>query len=164
MLKKVLALCLSSLILVVMSSCVENEQYCINKSNYIFDINIPQANLEYYNNTHGGFHGDGDTVEIISLTKEQNEIFNSEIDSRWLSLDTKSEIYNVLWSSITKTGETPCGMLDEIIIPEKDMKFILYDDTSKTFNDEIDLKSLYNYYFVGYSYSKNKIYIQQTDI
>lgn len=147
-----------------MCSCAKNEQYYIKEFNSIFDINIPQANPEYYKNTHGGFHGDGDVVEIISLSKEQNDIFNDEINIKWLSLDTKSELYNFLWSSITKLGEVPCGMLDEKIIPEKDMRFILYDNTSKEFNNEIDLNSLFNYCFVGYSYSKSMIYIQKTDM
>ena len=140
-----------------------SEKYYIKEVNPIFDINIPQANVEYYKNTHGGFHGDGDTVEIISLTKEQNDVFNDEIDTRWLSLDTKSEIYDFLWGSQTKIGETPSGRLDEKIIPEKDMKFILYDDMSKVFNNKIEFNSLFNFYFVGYSYSKSMVYIQESD-
>ena len=137
----------------------------IKEVNKVLDVKVNADNIKYFSDDVGGFHGDGDTVEIIELNREDNKLFNSTIDSRWSYLEQKSEIYNFLWDSKTDIDMNPIGgRLDGKIIPNQDLRFILYDIGTSRINEEIKINELMDFYFIGYSYKENMIYIQRSNI
>lgn len=155
------------IILILFASCFFNndEVSFVRHVNKTLNLSIPLKNANYYNDSTGGFHGDGNIVEIICLNKKENVIFNETIDKKWLYLDQESDIYNCLWCSETKPGEKPWGgLLDDKFIPEKDLRFILYDDFNLKTNNDINLKEMFDFYYVGYSFEESKIYIQRSTI
>lgn len=95
-------------ILIFFSGCQSGESI-VNTVNYILNINIPNTKVEYYNSSIGGFHGDGEIVEILKLNDEENTTFQNKLDDRWMNLDQKSEIYNYLWYSDTVPGKKATG-------------------------------------------------------
>ena len=126
---------------------------------------IPVWKVQYFKDDTGGFHGDGDTVEIINLNIKENENFAKTIDNNWMYLNQESEIYNFLWSSETPIGTKPVGgLLNEKIIPESDLRFVVFDIQNTKYNMDIDLNNLLDFYFVGYSSKEGKVYIQRTYI
>ena len=89
-------------------------------------IYIPDNKITYFTKDSGGFHGDGNTIMILTLTDEDNNEFKKNLDVRWKKLNQKSEIYNYLWGS-----ENTGGMLNERLYPASDTVFILFDYTNK---------------------------------
>ncbi|MGN1132451.1 MAG: hypothetical protein ACI4RL_06055 [Ruminococcus sp.] len=141
------------------------ESSFIKEVNKTLDIEVPFGDVKYFQENVGGFHGDGDTVEIIELNSKDNENFSKNIHKSWMYLNQDSDIYNTLWSSETTPDENPVGgVLDERIIPESDMRFIVFDMENTKYNEEIDADNLLDFYFVGYSYNESKVYIQRTYI
>ncbi|QCT07811.1 hypothetical protein [Ruminococcus bovis] len=137
----------------------------IKKVNKVLDVKVNADNIKYFSDDVGGFHGDGDTVEIIELNREDNKLFNSTIDSRWSYLEQNSEIYNFLWDSETDIDMNPIGgRLDGKIIPNQDLRFILYDIGTSRINEDIKINELMDFYFIGYSYKENMVYIQRSNI
>lgn len=162
--KKVVCFISIFTLLILFSGCQSGESI-VNTVNSVLNINIPNAKVEYFYSSIGGFHGDGERVEILKLNDEQNTTFQNNLDDRWMKLDPKSEIYNYLWYSDTVPGKKAIGgMLNENLFPESDTVFILYDLTDGKINEEINFNDILDFYYVGYSYDKGKIYIQKTNI
>ena len=140
-----------------------SDSYFVKDVNKTLNINIPAEDIQYYIDDRGGFHGDGDTIAIIKLNSEDNESFKRTIDSKWLCLDQKSEIYDLLWDYETSFDHKPVGgKLNKRIIPHSDLQFILFDDETFKINENIEFNRMLDFYFVGYSYKNSLIYIQRT--
>lgn len=122
-------------------------------------IYIPDNKITYFTKDSGDFHGDGNTIMILTLTDEDNNEFKKNLDVRWKKLNQKSKIYNYLWGS-----ENTGGMLNERLYPASDTVFILFDYTNKKTNEQIDFNDITDFYYVGYSYKNGIIYIQKTNI
>lgn len=159
-------ICISSLLTTIILSRKYNlPQYVITEVNHVMNLSIPYDNIAFFERDGGGFHGDGDIIAILTLNDENNKNFQCKLDDRWIKLEQKSEIYNYLWCSETIPGEKAIGgMLNEKLSPEPDIVFILFDDTNKKINETINFNDILDFYYVGYSYEKGKIYIQKTNI
>ncbi|MGN0460541.1 MAG: hypothetical protein ACI4HL_06470 [Ruminococcus sp.] len=141
------------------------ESSFVKEVNKTLDTQIPPGDVQYFRDDTGGFHGDGDTVEVIKLNSKDNENFSKNIDDKWMYLNQDSDIYNTLWSSETAPGNNPGGsVLDERITPESDLRFVVFDIENNKCNEKIDADNLLDFYFVGYSYNESKVYIQRTYI
>ncbi len=145
----------------------ENDNYYqnfIENANKIFETNIPYGKVEYYIDNQGGFHGDGDIVMIIGLNSDENNIFSKSIDKKWMKVDDNEDIAMYLWGLDNSFDKSSIGggMLDKNIKPKSDTKYKIYDLNNKKMNNKINLKNLFDFWFVAYSESEEKIYIQNS--
>ena len=153
------------LIIIILYRTYDSPRHVIAEVNHIMNLSVPYNDITYFEKKSGGFHGDGDTISIITLTDENNSSFHDNLDDRWIKIHPKSEIYNYLWDSKTIPGKKAVGgMLNERLYPESDIVFILLDYTNMKTNEYIDFCDITDFYYVGYSYVKGKIYIQKTNL
>ena len=121
----------------------------------IVSMKFPERAPDFYEDTHGGFLGDGDTVLIYELTDEENQQILREISvgSLWKRLPLPENYDNFLFNgSILKSeiGNLPEGY------------YCLYDKQQKRFNDSVG-NFLSNFIYYQYSPALQKLYVQEFD-
>ncbi len=64
------------------------------------DMNIKPYYIEYHEDTHGGFHGDGEEIIIFTPNPEQIE----KIKSEWNKTPVENGIYSLIFSNSRYNG------------------------------------------------------------
>ena len=64
------------------------------------DINIKPYQVEFHEDTHGGFHGDGEEIIIFAPTEKQTE----KIKSQWNKTPIENGIYSLIFAKVEYNG------------------------------------------------------------
>ncbi len=128
-----------------------------NKDSLRLGVYIPDRKPDFYEDTHGGFHGDGKYVAIYRLTEEEKKLIETDVqlNENWKRIDEKSSKY--LYGGapgIYSEGYT----LREIPVID-DGYYITYD--KKTWQSTLALSG--NYIICEYSIKDNTLYIFELD-
>ena len=120
-------------------------------------IAIPQRKADFREDTHGGFHGDGDTVEIYELTDKEIKTLSEDVktNSRWKPIDDAAA---VLYPS-----EHSGGYLQNNVPQIENGWYCFYDKQTKTFEFPAEDVFSYNYIICQYSEKEGKLWIYELD-
>lgn len=64
------------------------------------DMNIKPSSVEYHEDTHGGFHGDGEEIIIFTPSPEQTE----KIKTEWNKTPVENTIYSLIFAEREYNG------------------------------------------------------------
>lgn len=126
------------------------------------EVNIPILSKLEYKDTHGGFHGDGETFIKVSLSGKQAEKVIDEIknNKHWKRLPM-SETMN-------KNSKSPFN--SNMSIPEVNNGYCFFVDMHSDVNDKYNENEMYaeerfskNYAVAVYDIDRNILYYYQYD-
>ena len=119
-------------------------------------VAIPQRKADFREDTHGGFHGDGDTVEIYELTDKEIKTLSEDVktNSRWKSID--DDLYS---SVLYLNGKYCAGKVPKL----ENCWYCFYDKQTKTFEFPAEDVFSYNYIICQYSEEEGKLWIYGLD-
>ena len=135
---------ISILLLVILTGCTNVNK----KPEYIFDINIKDCKILKEEDTHGGFHGDGEYYLEVSCDKKEI--------TTWKKLPLSDELQKFYNNNLE----------DKIPnIKEGYYHFIDRHDEAKNRTSDIELnkRASYNFSIAFYDTKTNKIYLYELD-
>ena len=125
----------------------------------ILKIEISRRDADFREDTHGGFNGDGDTVEIYELTDKEIEKLNKDItgDGVWKLIDDEARdflYYDAAFSDgyfLNKVPKVESGW------------YCFYDKQTDTYAFPDGTQHSYNYIIGQYSEGERKLWIYELD-
>lgn len=120
---------------------------------------VPQRDADYTNDTHGGFHGDGDTILEFVLTEEERKIMEEDI------------VKNSAWKKITPANagviyggeEYGISIASENIPYTESGYYSIYNKQTDTNGIPGGEEYSYNYILSVYIPENNMLYIYELD-
>lgn len=133
------------------SAEIINYNYYGNK----LKIEIPKRDTDFREDTHGGFNGDGDTVEIYELTDEEIEKLSADI----MSSDVWKPVGDELYSIPYLNGKYCSGKVPKL----ENCWYCFYDKQTNTYAFPNGVQHSYNYIIGQYSEEERKLWIYEFD-
>ena len=139
--KFVLIILLSFMILYITQNLIFGRKYEMGKA---LEVWVPLLSKSKYEDTHGGFHGDGESIDKIYLNDFQAKIFLKKIkeNKNWRKLPVTSELYTRIISNIDNF---------DITIPEIENGYWFFLDRNSEAINKYDEKAIYDRYSYNYS-------------
>lgn len=161
--KRNIIICIISIIILILVmvslTIIIKKNISKNKINYISDTletNFENCIIEYDEDTHGGFLGDGDYFAKIICTED----VNGKIQSNWNKLPLPEEIQVVM--NMIQCNKDGCySIYDQYNIPRTENGYYYFydrhsDSTDRTNSADLNNRSSYNF-SIGIYDSQNKI-------
>ena len=158
--KIILIIVLILLILIVMSGLYINLIYNHNCYSFLIEAEIPIFTNIEEKDTHGGFHGDGETLAKVKLSSEQGQEFIKEIkkNEHWEKLAIPEMLSNYMHNGLDKDVEIPNVNNGYWIFINR------YHEVSDKYNYmEIFDKPSYNFSVAVFDTDTNILYIYSLD-
>lgn len=129
--RKILVILLVLLTLVIVMSCYQATQGNGKTYTKYLDIYLPSRKADCYEDTHGGFHGDGDIFMSFSLNEKELEKLEKDIEenSNWKTIDEEARAY--LYGDAKGVYK---GYLQGRVPELKNGYFCIYDKQTESFS------------------------------
>ena len=149
--KIVLLILLLLMILYVIQDLLFGRKYWIGK---VIEIWVPLISRSEYEDTHGGFHGDGDSIDKIYFNDFQAKIFLKKVkkNKNWRKLPVTHELYTRIQYNLDGFN---------ITIPEIENGYWFFKNRYTDAANVYDENGIYNVGAFNYSVG---IYDQDTNI
>lgn len=126
-----------------------------NYYNSKLKIEIPRRDADFREDTHGGFQGEGDTVEIYELTDEEIEKLNKDIKSSDIWKPIGDELYSIPYLN----GQYCGGKVPRL----ENCWYCFYDKYTNTYGLPSEHQYIPNYIIGQYSEEERKLWIYELD-
>ncbi len=149
--KVVLLILVSLMILYIIQDLLFGRKYEMSK---VLEVWVPLLTRSKYEDTHGGFHGDGESIDKIYLNDFQAKIFLKQINENknWRKLPVTSGLYTRVISNLDDF---------KITIPEIENGCWFFLDRNSEAINKYDEKAIYDRYSYNYTVA---IYDTDTNI
>ena len=129
----------------------------INHNHYgsVLMIEVPKRDADFSEDTHGGFRGEGDTVEIYDLTDEEIEKLNEDIMSSAVWKPVGDELYSIPYLN----GQYCGGKVPKL----ENCWYCFYDKHTDTYGLPSEHQYIPNYIIGQYSEEEGKLWIYELD-
>lgn len=136
----------------------------------VLNLPIISGKEIYYADSHGGFHGDGETFLIISF--KDNSIENKiENNSNWKRLPLEGDLNAIIYGSALQSFSQNALFMDNngnsLIPPIKNGYYCLIDKNNKSNDAQINFftDEVYSFNFILgiYDNDANQLYVVQLD-
>lgn len=121
-------------------------------------IQVPKRDADFREDTHGGFHGDGDTVEIYELTDKEIEKINEDIKANgvWklINEEIKAEIY---------PSDHSFGYFQNKVPQLESGWYCFYNKQTGEYGFPEGMQYSHNYIIGQYSEEERKLWIYELD-
>lgn len=160
--KKMIGLLMIFFLVFALGSCNkrDNHKKILEAYSVICYLPLTDYSIEWTENTHGGWLGDGDTIYKLGFSETQADQVK-QITENWKTtscLDDPEELSLFLFGDQNSSQ----GLLDERIC-RGEGRFMLYDKKTKLY-DSIDFKDAsHNFICFFYSQKDNALYVQEFD-
>jgi len=129
---------------------------------------MPADSTIEYEDSHGGFHGDGGTYAKIKLDGKGTEKAILEIKNSWKSLPLSENLSLIMYGGMRDNIEYIYNLADEFKIPHIENGYWLFIDRhSKSINnyDDTDLfnRHSFNFTLALYDADENVLYYIEFD-
>ena len=133
----------------------------INNDSSTLKVFVPNRKPDSIQDTHGGFHGDGDRIEKFVLFPEEIELMEEDIanNAHWNELNSENKA--VLYGGAE--GYFTSGFLQGNVPDVDTGYYCIYDKQFKTFEFPIPGQYSYNYIIGIYSVDNHILYIFEMD-
>lgn len=130
-----------------------------NYYNSKLKIEIPKRDADFREDTHGGFQGEGDTVEIYELTDKEiaKLIEDVKTNDHWKPIDDEASKF-LYYDEVLSSGY----FRNKVTRPENGW-YCFYDKQTKTFEFPAENVFSYNYIICQYSEEEKKLWIYELD-
>lgn len=121
-------------------------------------IDMPKRDADLYENTHGGFNGDGDTVKMYELSDKEEDKLLSVIKTNgvWKEIDDEAK-----W--LLFGNKHSGGYYGGKISPVENGWYCVYDKQTKKNEFPTEVRFSKNYIIGVYSESEKKLWIYELD-
>ena len=157
--RKILVLLLVLLFLFIVVSCYDATQGDGKVYTKYLDVYFPSRQADYYEDTHGGFHGDGDIFMSFSLNEKELEKLKKDVEenSNWKIIDEESRAYLYVGGGVYN------GYLQGLVPEFKNGYFCIYDKQTENFAFPKKGSYSHNYIAAVCSIEDKVIYIYGMD-
>ena len=118
-------------------------------------VEIPKRDVDFSEDTHGGFQGEGDTVEVYELTDEEIEKLSEDIKSSDVWKPVGDELYSIPYLN----GKYCGGKVPKL----ENCWYCFYDKHTKTYGLPSKQRYIPNYIIGQYSEEERKLWIYELD-
>lgn len=130
----------------------------IKKLSEMSGVNLHECKIIYSNDTHGGFHGDGEYFAKLdcSSLKDYSTIL------KWNKLPLNEDIKKEILVESCST-EKCTNVLERYNIPNIKNGYYYFIDRNSTYDNKLNIKIYYNYSLFLYDEDNKNIYYYELD-
>lgn len=144
------------ILLLVLAVSAEVVNY--KKYDKALDIDIPSRKADYFEDTHGGFHGDGDMTEIFYLTDKENKKIAADIEKSGVWKEIDDEAHGRLYGT-----DGYGGYFSDNVPEAENGLYCFYNKQNDTYAFPEGVPYSYNYITGLYSESEKTLWIYEMD-
>lgn len=128
------------------------------------NIIIPQNSIITFEDTHGGFLGDGTSFAKIVILDEDIQSFLTEIiDKKWNVLPLREDIDIILYGGSLDSVEYSYFLADEVGMPKVENGYWFLNDRHQEKSEDFLKRNSFNFTLAVFDTDTNILYVYELD-